>query len=271
MLYMPPYKSKRKSKAVKKRTSFKKRSSNKAVTKNEVLKMIEKRAETKQAFTSSNATFFNSGVSGDGDMIQILPNIAKGTSDNQRIGDQITAQSMTIKGFVRFLPQPTTTVNTAHYGHVAIRLMVLSLKTGPNYNAALIQAASLGSLLKKGGTTVGFTGAISDVYAPINTDLFTKHYNKVFYVTQSYVITGDGTTNPKVAIDVSKLVKFFNIKVPCKKKVLKYDSSLSSDLLPSNFAPFLCAGYCYMNGDAPDYTTTNLQVSYDVELNYEDS
>lgn len=253
-----------------KKMNFKKKTTMKKTKTTKTYKKVERDIEDKEAWTSSNATFFNSGIDGSADMIQIIPNIAKGVGENSRIGNQLRAKSLNIRGFVRFLPQPNTTVNTTHYGHVAIRLMVLSLKTAPNYTAAQSQASALSALLQKGGTTVGFTGAISDIFAPINSEIFTKHYNKVFYVNQSYVITGDGTTNPKVAIDVSKLVKFFNIKVKCNK-ILKYDASLSSDLLPSNLGCFLVAGYSYLNGDAPDYTTTNLQVSYDSVLRYEDA
>lgn len=241
-------------------------------TEKKIVRMVSRKIEDKQAITYSNATFFNSSVDSSADMIQILPNISQGVADNQRIGDQITAKSLRLKGFIRFLPQPTNTVNTTHYGHVGIRMMVLSLKQSSNYttNNNLL-SNPLASLLRKGGTTVGFTGAISDLMAPINTDIFTKHYNKVIYVNQSYVITGDGSTNPKVAIDVSKLVRFFNIKINCRRKQLKYDNSTSAGLLPTNFAPFFVAGYSYMNGDPPDYTTTNLQISYDSIFDYEDA
>lgn len=269
MLYMKFKKSFKSRKFVaKKRTSSKYKS--KKPTK-KVVKVIQKTIENKQAYSASNATFFNSGIDSAGDMVKIIPNITRGTADNQRIGDQITAKSLNIKGFVRFLPQPNTTVNTTHYGHVAIRMMILSLKASANYDVAVTNSNALNALLKKGGTTTAFTGAISDLYADINTEIFTKHYNKVIYVSQSYVFTGDNTTNPKVAVDVSKLVKFFNIKLNCRNKVLRYDDSLSSGLLPNNYGPFLCAGYVYMNGDSPDSLTTNLQISWDTILNYEDA
>lgn len=237
-----------------------------------VKKEDNRRMETKEAFTYSNATFFNSGIEASGDMVQILPNISKGTADNQRIGDQIVAKSLSLKGFVRFLPQPTSATNDMHYGHVAIRLMVLSLKTAPNYTAAVANAAQLSNLLKKGGTTVAFTGAISDLYAPVNTDVFTVHYNKVYYVNQSFIMQMSGAGNQSaVSVDGSKLVKFFNIRIKCKDKILKYDAGTSSDVLPSNYGPFLSAGYVYLNGNAPDTLTTNLQIGYDSKFDYEDA
>lgn len=236
------------------------------------IRTISRKIEDKQAFTYITSTAFNSGIDSPGDMIQIVPNIAQGTADNQRIGDQITAKSMNIKGFLRFLPQPTSAINNSQYGQVAVRLMVLSLKQAANYDTAVNTSSSLATLLKKGGTTTYFTGVISDLYAPINTDVFVKHYNKVFYLNQSYMLQPVGAANQSaLAVDISKLVRFFNIKVPCRRKTLKYDRGVSSALLPTNFAPFLCAGYVYLNGASPDILSTNLQVSFDVALNYEDA
>lgn len=236
-------------------------------------KMILKRIEDKQAYTASNATFFNSGIDSAGDMVKIIPNISKGTNDNQRIGDQLTAKSFNLKGFIRFLPQPASgSVNVPKWGHIGVRMMILSLKAAGNYDVAVTQFNALNTLLKKGGTTVAFTGAISDLYADINTDVFTKHYNKVIYLNQSYAMQPSGAGNQSaLAIDVSKLVKFFNIKIKMRNKILKYDDSLSSGLLPNNCGMFLCAGYVYMDGSSPDVLTTNLQVSWDTIFNYEDA
>lgn len=259
----------------KKKFVAKKRTASKYKSKkpSKVVKVIQRTIENKQAYSASNATFFNSGIDSAGDMVKIIPNITRGTADNQRIGDQITAKSLNLKGFVRFVPQPSSgSVNVAKWGHVAIRMMILSLKAGPNYDVAVQNSNSLNALLKKGGTTTAFTGAISDLYADINTEIFTKHYNKVIYLNQSYVMQPAGAGNQSaVSIDVSKLVRFFNIKLSCRNKVWKYDDSLSSGLLPNNYGPFLCAGYVYMDGSSPDTLSTNLQVSWDTILNYEDS
>jgi len=243
----------------------------KTVTKK--VKVIQRVIEDKQAYSASNATFFNSGIDSAADMLRIIPNITKGVNDNQRVGDQLSAKSLHLKGFLRFLPQPSSgSVNIPKWGHVAIRMMILSMKTAPNYDAAILNSGLLNNLLRKGGTTVAFTGAISDLYADINTEVFTKHYNKVFFVNQSYVMQPTGAGNQSaVALDVSKLVKFFNIKLNCKNKIWKYDDGTSSGVLPSNYGPFLCAGYSYMDGSSPDVLSTNLQISWDTIFNYEDA
>lgn len=233
---------------------------------------MKKDIEDKEAYSASNATFFNSGIDSSADMIRVFPNISKGTSENNRIGNEIMGKSLHIKGFVRLLPQPTSgSVNVGKWSNVGVRLMILSLKPAQNYDSAILNAGLLNNLLKKGGTTVAFTGAISDLFADINSDVFTKHYNKVYFMNQSYILQPSGAGNQSaVAVDVSKCVKFFNIKLDVKKK-LKYDDGTSSSQLPTNYGPFLVCGYSYMDGSSPDVLNTQVQVSWDVIFKYEDA
>lgn len=241
----------------------------KAIVKTEMKKDIE----DKEAYTASNATFFNSGIDSSADMIRVFPNITKGVNEgNNRIGNEIMGKSLHIKGFLRFVPQPTSgSVNIAKWSNVGVRLMILSLKPAPNYDSAVLNSGLLNNLLKKGGTTVAFTGAISDLFADINSDVFTTHFNKVYFVSQSYLLQPAGAGNQSaLAVDVSKLVKFFNIKLNVNKK-LKYDDGTSSSNLPTNYGPFMVAGYTYMDGSSPDVLSTNLQISWDVIFKYEDA
>lgn len=240
----------------------------KAIVKTEMKKDLE----DKEAYSASNATFFNSGIDSSADMIRVFPNITKGTNENNRIGNEIMGKSLHIKGFLRFLPQPASgSVNVGKWSNVGIRLMILSLKPAPNYDSAVLNAGLLNNLLKKGGTTVAFTGAISDLFADVNSDVFTTHFNKVYFVSQSYLLQPTGAGNQSaLAVDVSKLVKFFNIKLSVNKK-LKYDDGTSSSQLPTNYGPFMVAGYTYMDGSSPDVLSTNLQISWDVIFKYEDA
>lgn len=232
--------------------------------------VIHKQAETKQAYTTTGSSLikFNGGVDNTGDMIQIMPNITNGTADNARIGDQLRAQSLNIKGYVK-LDVNELALNQA-MPNVIVRLMIVSLKTKPNYTEATSSATPLAGLLKKGGTTSNFTGALQDIYAPINTDLWTVHSDRKIYLTQSYVQQFGGGTTQLFASDVSKTVKFFNINVKCKNKLLKYDANISSGLLPTNFGPMLLLGYSFLNGSSPDSILTRVGLQFDSVFNYED-
>lgn len=237
-----------------------------------IRKVVGQEAETKQAYSQTGTTLlkFNSGITAVGDMIQILPNIAQGVAENQRIGNQIRAKSLKVKGFVKLdlndLPDVSSLPN------VIVRMMIVSMKTCPSFGDAQGQAPKLGTLLKKGGTTSAFEGYLQDIYAPINTDVFTVHSDKRFYLSQSF-LNAQGTLPPSnyVAQDISKTVKFFNINVKCKNKLLKYDEDVNADVGPSNFAPFLLLGYAFLDGSSPDIVSTRVGLNIDTIFNYEDA
>lgn len=247
--------------------------------KKQVLKVIHDQAEDKMAYYTNNSTaleMFNSGISFSSDLKQVLPTISQGDGDNARTADQIHAKRLSIRGHIKLNPkqQAGAVSNEPKISNVVARLMVLSNKVANNYDLAVNQSNMVAnSLLKKGGTTVGFTGILSDINAPINTDLFTVHHDKVFYLTQDYVFTPSSSApfeNSAVAIDIKNTVKFFNINLKCKNKLLKYDSSASGSLLPTNYGPFLVLGYAYLDGTTPDVAATNLGMQYISTLTYED-
>lgn len=54
-----------------------------------VQKVIQKNAETKEAFltTGNTLTMFNQNIDQQGDMMQLVPNVDKGDNSHQRTGD----------------------------------------------------------------------------------------------------------------------------------------------------------------------------------------
>lgn len=235
--------------------------------------VINKQAENKQAYTTQSTApallKFNSGIDSVGDLIQILPNISKGDDENQRNGNQIRAKSLNIKGFLKL--DVNDVPDSTKLPSVVARLMVVSMKVAPSFQDAQSLSTKIGTLLKKGGTTSTFAGNLQDLYAPINTDVFTVHYDKKFYLKQDYVnVAGASAPSTTIAQDISKTVKFFNINVKCKNKLLRYDEDVGSDVLPGNFGPFMLLGYSYLDGSAPDVLDTKLGLCFDSVLNYTD-
>lgn len=238
----------------------------------QVKQVMSSMTESKQAFHSSgdSLTMCNSGVNSAGDMFQILPNIADGVLPSQRIGNQIRAQSLNVRGYLKLNINDVT--DSTKLPTVIARVMVVTMKARPCYYDATGTPATLATLLKKGGTTVGFTGVLSDIYSPINRDAFTVHYDKKFYLNQSYInVIGASAPSTTIVQDVRNTVKFFKFNVKCKNRVLKYDEDIGSDLLPSNFGPFLLVGYSYLDGSAVDTLSTNLGIQYDSVFTYEDA
>lgn len=248
----------------------KKTAKSKKVTKsfkNKVMKVIASQAETKQAFTTQTPVDFNSGISGAGDCLRIIPNISKGTNDNNRIGDQIRCKSLNIRAILQMLPQGLGQGDSVR--KIAVRFMIVTPKGYANWATASANASTWqAQLLKKGGTVTSFTGAIDDLFAPGNTDAITFHYNRVIYFNQSTY--GQSTASGLVAFDQSHLVKFLNIRLKMKNKLLKYDDNIDSGLTPSNVGYFVLVGYSFVDGSSPDTLSTRVRLQYDTILNYED-
>lgn len=234
-----------------------------------VQSIIHKDVETKMAFvgTGDGLVYFNSGIDSGGDCQQLVPSIPNGGYDYQRIGDQIRGQKLSVSGYLQMVIQNNTSFSNKR---IACRIMVITPKRYPTFADSVGYAAGwVGSLLKKGGNTVGFTGVPSDIYAPINTDVITCHYNKVVYMTQDNIINF-GTTS-YVAQDVSKTIKFFKFTIPLRNKLITYDNSVGSGQLPVNFNPFLIVGYCHLDAATPDTVTTQIGLQYNSCMYYEDA
>lgn len=241
----------------------------KPVFKRAVKKIVNSMAEDKMAYhapSESQLTFFNSTIASTGDFIQVLPNISSGDEENTRDGDQITAKSLTVKGYIRFTP--VVTAGDIKFSQVGVRVMCLSLKKSPSWDLAAASSTPLLSLLKRGGTSVGFSGQLSDLYNPINTDLFTVHGNKVFYLTQT---NNNFATNAGYwHNEIKDQIKFFQFNLKCRDKKLIYDDDTNAGILPTNYAPFMLLGYVYLNGSVGDTLVSNLGMHYQSILRYED-
>lgn len=241
-----------------------------------VKQVIQSLTETKQAYHNSGDSLimFNSGINTSGDMMRVVPNIAQSVLDNGRIGDQVRSKKLSIRGYLKLNINAAsgTAGDSTTLPNVIARLMVVSIKSRSSYTDAAAGAGFLATLLKKGGTTVGFTGLLSDINAPINTDAFTVHSDRKFYMTQDYVnAIGASVPSQYLAQDIKNTVKFFNINVRCKNKLLKYDEDVGGGLEPTNFAPILLLGYAYLDGSSPDTLSTNLGLQYISTLDYEDA
>lgn len=230
--------------------------------KKKVLSVVRAQVETKQAFGNLPFTAFNSGINASGDLQWCLPNISQGTAENARVGDQIRALKLNIRGAI----VSNLTYQAYSDCRIAIRMMIVSPKAYPTLASAQANATTwLATLLRKGGTTSNFTGAMEDLWAPINTEAITKYYDKVFYVNSPYMATAVGEQ------PTYNSVKFFNINMKLRNKLLKYDSSVGSGITPTNYGPILLLGYAHLDGSSGDTLTTQVGLSFDTIFDYEDA
>lgn len=235
--------------------------------------VVSRMAEDKTAYTSISETTpltFNSAINNTAEILQIVPNVAPGTEENQRVGDKIKPTRLRVNGYVRVVPNVSGTISGTNNGitQVGVRLFVVSLKSKSNFDDVASSATPLSSLLKKGGTNVGFTGLISDLMAEVNTDLWTVHEDRVMYLTQTY--NNYATQVGYWETDISKQIAFFDFDLAVKSRVFNYDDNTSSGLQPTNYAPIMLLGYCYLNGQSPDTVATNVGLFYQSTLKYQD-
>lgn len=224
-----------------------------------VQSIIHKDVETKMAFTNQSNVYYNSGINSTGDIVPIMPSINFGTTDNARIGDQIRGQSITLKGALQ-LVSPTSVLANCR---VAVRMFVVQPKIYGE-RASVGTAGWLPLLLKKGASVTAFTGILSDLWAPVNTDVITKYYDKIFYMDSAYnPVNGQST--------LGNSIKFFNKTFKLRNKLIKYDSGVDSGLSPTAYNPVVILGYVHMDGSSPDTLTTAVSMSFDSIFRYEDA
>jgi len=230
--------------------------------------IIHKNAESKEAHHSRPLTAFNSGVNEAGDIIRIVPSIATGTTDGTRIGDEIRLQRFNLKGHLIL----STSNNSLSNARIAVRMMIVQPKALSLFANIVSDITWLNTLLKKGGTTTAFTGTLSDLYSPINTNAITKYMDKIFYLTTPVIVNTSGTTsvNTSVSSDYTRTVRFFNHTFKLKNKKVTYDVSTSS-IQPLKYSPVLLIGYVHLDGTVADSLETQVSMEHVSCLTYEDA
>lgn len=229
-----------------------------------VVALVHKNAETHQAFHSISSENFNSSPNSTADVKRIMPSINKGDEDYQREGDRLTSRNLTVRGAIVYNPS-VGQYGTYANARLGVRLMVVQPRIYSNIDDAQTNASTWTAyLLKKGGTTTAFTGVLSDLWAPINTDGIIKYYDKIFYMDAPYQLSAVGSSL------MGKSTRLFTIKMKVKDKILKYENSVSGGIQPTNYSPCILIGYAHMDGSAPDVATTAIQLSYDVIFNFDD-
>lgn len=227
-----------------------------------VKSIISADVETKHAYHEQAMVSYNSGVTSAADLTFPLPNVPQDVTEKGRIGDQIKCQSLKVQGILSMqLSYAGDYANT----RIAVRLMCVQPKLYTNRDVINSEwSAWTSNLLRKGGVNVGFTGLISDLHAEINTDLITKYYDKIFYLTIPYAPA-------TAAIETQYATKFFTMNLKLRNKLLKYNSGYFGNLAPSNYCPVVLCGYVHLDGSSPDTVQTQVSMSYISNLAFEDA
>lgn len=236
-----------------------------------VQSIIHKDAETKEAYHAFDLTAFNSGITTAADICRVIPNIQQGVDDNSRIGAELRVQKLSVKGHMILSTNNQSLANT----RIGVRMIMCCPKAADTFTNVINTATTwLTGLLKKGGTSVAFTGLISDLYAPIDRDNVTVYYDKVFYLSLPYLntVTSGGNTNlgsQVVSQELRQTVRFFTIYKKMVNRKLRYVDSIDVNQ-PQNFSPVIVLGYTHLDGSAPDVVSTQVSMAFDTRMDFED-
>lgn len=225
-------------------------------------KELHRKMEDKTAYKTLEHANYNSGISVQTDVSTVTPFISKGTGAGNRIGEEIIAKSLNMRGYIL----ANLGYGTLSGCRLGVRMMIVQPRAYNGYDAVYNSYATwMGVLLRKGNTTSSFTGTTSDYLAPINSDAIITYYDKRMIVEQpvQYTQVGEYVT--------LQTTKPFNINLKVKGKKFKYDDSVNGGLSPVDFTPVLLIGYCHLDGGAPDTVNTQIQLSYVTTLKYEDA
>lgn len=256
---MPPSNMGRKRRVARKRKYSNKPSKRMVKT---IQRVLNKNIENKQAFTSIANTGYSGQVNDATNVVFCLPNVGQGTGEAERIGDQIRAQSLKIEGWIT-QSLSATYINASR---IVCRVMIVQPKLYTDRNEIISNAAGwLAGLLKRGAVETAFTGAIQDLTSPINTDVITCYYDKLFPVTVPALVTASGAV--ETAYSVKHFAKTFNLR----NKLLRYNTIYNGGISPTNWSPVIIMGYCFVNGSVATPATSSVSMSFTSNLIFQDA
>lgn len=206
---------------------------------------------------------FNQYLSTTGDCLRLLPQIYNGTPDGYRVGTRIHLGSIHVRGVMTFL----LPIVGIRYARVGVRLLVLRKKGQKDWAQAANSFPSdyVRLLEAPQGSSGAFQGTLADFNKPVNTDFFSVKKDLRFFMSKS-----DNPGSPLQTQDTITCTKFVNFKLKGPKQLCYDDSYSLAD--PVNFPYFMLLSYVFLDGTAPDNTTsTLLTFQYTSKVTYRDA
>lgn len=231
-----------------------------------VRRILDRRTEDKFVGWKVEENVVHNSPISSADCYPVLQNIAPldtatGNLAQQRNGDRIKPKSLIVRGVLSFNPdQPSNTSQ-----NLLVRVCILSQKN-IKVGSAVTGGVDSGRLLRPGYAGVGtdqipFNGFTIDVNAPINKDLFRVYMDKTFIMSSQIVTAG--------AVEQQLNSKRWRYVFKQLPTTLSYDEGNGD--WANNFAPFLCIGYAYADGTAPDVLQSRLVSNTSSFLTFEDA
>lgn len=194
--------------------------------------------------------------------LNLVPTVAQGTTNSQRLGNEIKLKRAYVKGFVNLLPYNATT--NPMISPLWVRMFLVRSKY---INTNLINNTDVNSSFLNGGASnVPLQGNTLDMLFGINTDTWILLQSKVFKIGQSAF---NGTSGDTPWGDNSSMSKqfYFNFGKHLKKP-LKYPDGSN---VCQNHNLFLVTQVVRADGTTPTTNQQPAEFHYFMEHQYEDA
>lgn len=177
-------------------------------------------------------TPFTSGITSTNELYRLIPNVAVGDNDHQRIGNVIQPVSLTTK--VNLAVTSSTSMS------VYADIFFLTSKTVKDFE--LTNGIDTASLMNKGdGTNVPYDGTSYTGMLPINKTEFTVIAHKRFLLQKGNLDPNAQLSGSAVpSTDTFSYTKSFSQRIPLPQKLL-YEIRTKEQ--PTNAFPFMCVGF----------------------------
>lgn len=237
------------------------------VTKSQLYRAIRRKQEVKQVNFSSTLTYYNADMTQAGDLKPLLPSVAQGTDNQNRIGQEINPIKLVVRGYVIYNLNAAAATAQSDAKFIRTRHLIWQNRAVKSYNIAQTNYTFL-----ENGTPTNFTGTPIQLTYPLNKDDFVFYMDKQHTFLKPWGRTAETTpsaTNTVTSLNGSLFYPFtytFTSKnLPAK--LLYQDGSN----IATNFAPMMTLGYADLFNASPDVANTQVAMEYTSTLYFTDS
>lgn len=198
----------------------------------------------------------------------IIPAIANGTGEGQKIGNKVSPKNLMLKYFLQALPTTDSSFtggNTNPFKGTPFRVRVLVFR-----HKFAIDDFSQTNILQQGNTTTSFGSGIDNFFRPYNKDEYTIVYSKTIKMAACKHVSG--ATGATITTENTPLgaTSFYSgkVKLPLPK-VLRYNDGAD---VATNQGYFLAVCYCNedSSADSPG-TYRRVMLNAETSLTYYDA
>ena len=237
------------------------------VTKAQVARMMARDIETKVSYSNGQEEQVSNALVTAPYFTQINYQINQGLTQEDRIGNKVTHKKATLRGTIHMRDYNSLN-NTRELAQI-VKLVVFKMK---NYQTGInpTYATFFSKILQLGSSSIGLTNTPIDMIRPFNTDVMTVKAVRTFKLGYSFPTANFGSVAPAGTIAPNndfKYQAFFNIDLT---KAYKKHQVFNDNTLDANNDNLFFMVYC-CPADGSAFTSTPLQITWDLEQYYEDA